>query len=90
MDDYNKDFFLTSSNIRVCPFSEAASLLTTDQEVSAFGAYRDGLPEYTLDDVSKHASVKERVWVAYRHGVYDITDFIQEHPGKFKLIGCVI
>nr|XP_027234030.1 probable sulfite oxidase, mitochondrial [Penaeus vannamei]XP_027234100.1 probable sulfite oxidase, mitochondrial [Penaeus vannamei] len=66
--------------------AEAASLLTTDQEVSAFGAYRDGLPEYTLDDVSKHASVKERVWVAYRHGVYDITDFIQEHPGGDKIL----
>ncbi|XP_037795072.1 uncharacterized protein LOC119590494 [Penaeus monodon] len=36
--------------------------------------------------VSKHATMKDRVWVAYRHGVYDITDFIQEHPGGDKIL----
>lgn len=76
---------MTLRRISQClTLSEAASPITTDQEVSHFGAYHDGLPEYTLDEVSKHASVEDRVWVAYRHGVYDITDFIQEHPGKTR------
>ncbi|KAK7086564.1 hypothetical protein SK128_028013 [Halocaridina rubra] len=57
-----------------------------DKDVLEYGAHRDGLPEYTLDDVAKHDSPDTRVWVAYRHGVYDITDFIKEHPGGDKIL----
>ena len=60
----------------------AASLLVAEKEISEFGIYVKGMPEYTLEEVAKHDSIEKRVWVAYRHGVYDITDFIYEHPGK--------
>ena len=61
----------------------AAKLESSEDEVSGkYGAYCNGLPEYTLEDVSKHGTMKDRVWVSYRHGVYDITDFIAKHPGK--------
>lgn len=52
----------------------------------------DGLPEYTLAEVQKHSSAREdgRVWVTYKNGVYDITEFLGEHPGgadKISLAG---
>ena len=36
------------------------------------------LPEYTADEVYKHRTPKDRVWVTYKDGVYDITDFIAQ------------
>ncbi|EDO45092.1 predicted protein [Nematostella vectensis] len=32
-------------------------------------------------EVSKHNNRKSRIWVTYKGGVYDITDFIDGHPG---------
>ena len=49
--------------------------------LSLYGVRKSGLPEYSLDDVAKHATVDDRVWVCFNSGVYDITDFIKEHPG---------
>lgn len=36
------------------------------------------LPEYTAEEVYKHRTPKDRVWVTYKDGVYDITDFITQ------------
>ena len=33
-----------------------------------------------------HDSVDKRIWVTYKNGVYDITDFIPLHPGAEKLL----
>ena len=44
----------------------------------------EGLPDYTLDEVSKHVTRDDSVggvWVTYRDGVYDITEFAGQHPG---------
>jgi len=38
-------------------------------------------PCYTMEEVSKHTSKENRIWVTYKDGVYDITDFIVNHPG---------
>lgn len=48
------------------------------------------LPTFTLDEVSKHdGKGKDKTsWVTYGNGVYDITNFIESHPGgasKIKL-----
>ena len=40
-----------------------------------------GWPLYTADDVAKHATADKGIWVTYRDGVYDITDFVASHPG---------
>lgn len=39
------------------------------------------LPMYTLDEVMKHTTKESRIWVTYGQGVYDITEFISQHPG---------
>jgi sulfite oxidase len=40
-----------------------------------------GLPEYSKEDVAKHKTKENRVWVTYKDGVYDVTEWIDQHPG---------
>lgn len=44
------------------------------------------LPTYTADQISKHDTRDNRVWVSFKCGVYDITDFVKEHPGGDKIM----
>ena len=46
---------------------------------------QDGLPEYSREDVSQHNKPGD-AWVTYGSGVYDISDFIRQHPGGAKRI----
>jgi sulfite oxidase len=39
------------------------------------------LPVFTREEVAKHRTLADRVWVTYRDGVYDVTDFLEQHPG---------
>ncbi|KAM7308658.1 sulfite oxidase [Ixodes scapularis] len=45
-----------------------------------------GLPEYSADDVARHATKEDRVWVSYKSGVYDVTDFVDIHPGGDNIL----
>ncbi|XP_076166172.1 sulfite oxidase isoform X2 [Ptiloglossa arizonensis] len=45
------------------------------------GKFREDLTIYTLEEVGKHDNKEARVWVTFKQGVYDITDFIEKHPG---------
>jgi len=38
-------------------------------------------PTYTQAQVAEHTTKANRIWVSYKNGVYDITDFIANHPG---------
>jgi len=38
-------------------------------------------PTYKREDVAKHTTKETGIWVSYKDGVYDITDFIANHPG---------
>eukprot|EP00903_Cladosiphon_okamuranus_P009269 g8844.t1 len=43
---------------------------------------RDGFPIISMAEVTKHKSAEAGgVWVTYAGGVYDITEFIANHPG---------
>jgi sulfite oxidase len=50
------------------------------------GKMRPDLPNYTREDVSKHKTKETRIWVTYKDGVYDITDFVESHPGGDKIL----
>jgi len=51
------------------------------------GTRKDKLPEYTRDQVAKNdGSSSKKVWVTYKNGVYDITDFIPKHPGAKNIM----
>lgn len=38
-------------------------------------------PIFTSKEVSEHNSVEKGIWVSFKDGVYDITNFIANHPG---------
>lgn len=44
------------------------------------------LPVYSQEEVTKHHSLEDGVWVTYKGGVYDITEFVTMHPGGDKIL----
>uniref|UniRef100_A0A914Y696 Cytochrome b5 heme-binding domain-containing protein n=1 Tax=Panagrolaimus superbus TaxID=310955 RepID=A0A914Y696_9BILA len=42
---------------------------------------RDDLPTYKLDEIKKHGKDSGKIWVVYKQGVYDVTEFHKNHPG---------
>jgi cytochrome b involved in lipid metabolism len=41
--------------------------------------------------VAQHKTSGDRIWVTYRNAVYDVTEFVENHPGGMKrimLAGC--
>lgn len=43
-------------------------------------------PTYTRKQVAEHNTKEKGIWVSYKDGVYDITNFIPNHPGGFDKI----
>lgn len=56
-----------------------------ESDVTA-GQKIDNLPVYTLKEIESHNSKEKRIWVIFKAGVYDITEFIDEHPGGNKVL----
>ncbi|XP_075055653.1 sulfite oxidase, mitochondrial [Mixophyes fleayi] len=42
--------------------------------------------QYTREEVKKHTSLADRVWVTYAGEVFDITDFVELHPGGNRIM----
>uniref|UniRef100_A0AC34GTI0 Sulfite oxidase n=1 Tax=Panagrolaimus sp. ES5 TaxID=591445 RepID=A0AC34GTI0_9BILA len=47
---------------------------------------RKDLPTYKLDEIKKHGKDSGKIWVVYKHGVYDVTEFHKNHPGGDKIL----
>ena len=43
------------------------------------------MASYTLSEVQKHKS-KDSLWVTVSGKVYDVTEFIQRHPGGWEIL----
>eukprot|EP01084_Bolivina_argentea_P119953 212661_1 len=54
--------------------------------MSFVNANTDYMKEYSMDDVSKHNSIDDNIWVAFQDGVYDVTGFMDQHVGGEKYI----
>lgn len=50
------------------------------------GQYRGDLPSFSIEEVSKHTTKKDKIWVVFKEGVYDITDFVDGHPGGDQIL----
>ena len=48
-------------------------------------AHIPGIEEYTRAQVAEHTG-PDSIWVTYGSGVYDITEFVKQHPGGAKRI----
>ena len=67
-------------------FCIAASLLATPQIYCNPNLYQKNLPEYSFEEVSKHKTPGESVWLIVGKGVYDVTRFVDIHPGGNKIL----
>lgn len=66
-------FFTVSKN-------EAESKSSTEEIIP--GGRIENLKTYSLEEVAKHNDASNRdLWVVYKEGVYDISDFVISHPG---------
>ena len=57
-----------------------------NQIIDNAGKYKQGLPEYRKSEVGVHDDETKRIWVTFKHGVYDITDFVSKHPGAKNIL----
>ena len=44
-----------------------------------------GLKEFTLEEVEKHNEAPS-IWIIYKFGVYDITKYVEYHPGGVEIL----
>ena len=52
-----------------------------------YSKYNNKDKYYTYQEVQKHNNLNDGIWVTYKDNVYDITDFIENHPGgKDKIL----
>lgn len=65
----------------VCSLFSVAKVTKFDHEV------RQGMPlkQYSLKDVSKHSD-SNSCWIVVSDKVYDVTQFINDHPGGEEII----
>ena len=49
--------------------------------VATAGSFKVGLPMYSKEEVSKHTSKATGIWVTYKDGVYDVSQWVDIHPG---------
>eukprot|EP00889_Picochlorum_renovo_P003723 jgi/Picre1/30753/NNA_006114.t1 len=47
----------------------------------AAGAHRPEMPTFSKEEVAKHKTKDTGIWVTYKDGVYDVTDWVDIHPG---------
>ncbi|KAL0488220.1 sulfite oxidase [Acrasis kona] len=55
-------------------------------DLSKYGKVIDSLPEYTREQIEKKNNKTDRIWVTFKYGVYDVTDFVEQHPGGEKIL----
>lgn len=69
-----------------------ASAVCEPAEAELFGSVgvlQPSLPEISLKDVALHKPATTpdgRLWVTFKDGVYDITEFVVRHPGGDKIL----
>lgn len=54
--------------------------------LTGYGNPVKGLPSIKMEEVSKHDCKERKIWVTFKSGVYDVTSFIESHPGGDKIL----
>jgi len=58
-----------------------SDVIASDGDGFVCGNKRADLPTFSASDIAKHDRADTGIWVAYKEGVYDVTSFLQQHPG---------
>ena len=75
---------MTLAGVTWMQYKSQVSCCTTDtsKEVKIeAGVVHSSLPDYKLEEIARHKGAETGVWVTYKDGVYDITEFMDAHPG---------
>ncbi|KAF7405175.1 hypothetical protein HZH66_004081 [Vespula vulgaris] len=80
---YVTGFVITASLLGIYFYNSSQEKIQTFKQTNDIecGKLRKDLKMYTLEEVGKHYNKENRIWVTYKEGVYDITDFVEQHPG---------
>ena len=73
-------------NVSVSDIFQSSFVVPTEMTPIATSSSDERLPIYTREEVSKHTTPETRIWVTFKDGVYDITEFVQAHPGGAQRI----
>nr|XP_061814154.1 sulfite oxidase-like [Nerophis lumbriciformis] len=49
-------------------------------------AQNSQFPVFSQEEVTKHRTLQDGIWVTFNGGVYDITEFVAMHPGGDKIL----
>jgi len=61
--------------------ASASTVVVPNGPFANAGKVNESLPTYSREEVSQHKTPATGIWVIYKDGVYDITEFVEEHPG---------
>lgn len=84
-----KSLFSPLSDVLVRWFTDCTSLLSSlvqAEQTERSIEKRSALPIFTQEEVTSHRTLEDGVWVTYKGGVYDITQFVAMHPGGEKIL----
>ena len=42
--------------------------------------------QYTVKQVAEHSKPEQGLWIIVDSDVYDVTEFVEEHPGGVKIL----
>ena len=73
-------------NVSVSDIFQSSFVVPTEMTPIATSSSDERFPIYTREEVSKHTTPETRIWVTFKDGVYDITEFVQAHPGGAQRI----
>ncbi|CAF4139494.1 unnamed protein product [Rotaria magnacalcarata] len=63
-------------------FSKYKPIVHAETDISVkVGERISTLPTYSMTEVAKHTTAEKGYWLAYKDGVYDITSYVENHPG---------
>ncbi|CAF1105414.1 unnamed protein product [Adineta ricciae] len=79
---------LTSSLAAGYLFNKYRPVVYADTTKTSFviGERKPSLPTYSMTEVAKHTTKENGYWLAYKDGVYDISAFVENHPGGKQIL----
>lgn len=78
---YTAYIALATSILGLYYYISYKNIYALNKKFISCGEFRVDLKTYNLEEVGKHDNKENRIWVTFKQGVYDITDFIEKHPG---------
>ena len=77
---YKKEYQLNKYNKTKCLSNENSKHENSKNENSEYDNKNKKNQFYSYEEVKKHNKMND-VWVTYKNGVYNISNFVNNHPG---------